>query len=151
MSRCVTTPEIIRRSVDVERFFSRHFIRSRYRRNESDVLTRLAMRLVCLFFLLIRLSSAAREAIEREHGIARDTTHVRSSDRFSRVSPHSYRGWHVLYSNTDITFGLDRCSSVMRLRLMIRDRIFRRIKERSTQIASRHAGRTKEKRNTPEG
>lgn len=33
--------------------------------------------------------------------------------------------------------GLDRCSSVMRLRLMIRDRIFLWINERSTQILAR--------------
>lgn len=46
---------------------------------------------------------------------------------------------HVLYSNTDIMLlGLDRCSSVMRLRLMIRDRIFLWINERSTQIVARH-------------
>lgn len=36
--------------------------------------------------------------------------------------------------------GLDRCSSVMRLRLMIRDRILLWINERSTQIVARHEG-----------
>jgi len=43
--------------------------------------------------------------------------------RSSRFTATAAR--HVLYSNTDImSVGLDRCSSVMRLRLMIRDRIF---------------------------
>jgi len=52
---------------------------------------------------------------------------------------HMASARHVLYSNTDIMLlDLDRCSSVMRLRLMIRDRIFLWINERSTQIVVRH-------------
>lgn len=67
-----------------------------------------------------------------------ESLHICSLISFHR---HMASACHVLYSNTDIMLlGLDRCSSVMRLRLMIRDRIFLWINERSTQIVARHEG-----------
>lgn len=60
-----------------------------------------------------------------------ESLHIRLLFLLNRVASTC----HVLYLNTDIMLlGLDRCSSVMRLRLMIRDRIFHWINERSTQI-----------------
>lgn len=78
---------------------------------------------------------SGKEIIDFRRGIARYLlAHL--------VSPrHMASACYILYSNTDIMLlGLDRCSSVMRLRLMIRDRIFLWINERSTQIVARHEG-----------
>lgn len=79
---------------------------------------------------------SGKEIVDFRHGIA----HICSLISFHW---HMASACHILYSNTDIMLlGLDRCSSVMRLRLMIRDRIFLWTNERSTQIVARHEGRS---------
>lgn len=62
---------------------------------------------------------------------------LHSLDRSSLVSSRRTPPFYIQTLILCCSRGLDRCSSVMRLRLMIRDRIFPRINERSTQIVAR--------------